>query len=82
MPEANATFFTFNVGGSNKWKYDGRGYLSPEVFQVHTVPERREQILKDNGGKLPGLSTAGRDMIWVVIGDKENDHGWPLLLYP
>lgn len=78
----NATFYTFSTGGSHKWRYEGRGFLSEDVFRVHTIEQRREQLLKDNGGKCPGMSTAGTDMVIVVIGDKDVEWGWPLMMYP
>ena len=78
----NATFYTFSAGGSHKWWYEGRGHLSAEVFGAHTIAERREQILRDNDGLCPGMSSAGSDMVIVVIADDDVDWGWPLMLYP
>jgi hypothetical protein len=79
--ENNATFYTFKDSG--KWSYEGRGYLSDAVFrECFSGHARREQILKDNGGLCPGMSTAGRDLIMVVIPDESHDTGFPLLLHP
>lgn len=78
----NATFFAFKTGGSHKWAYSGRGYLSRDVFGVHTVAERREQMLRDNGGLFPGMSGRADDYALVIIGDEELEYGWPLMFYP
>jgi hypothetical protein len=78
----NATFFAFRVGGSYKWGYQGRGRLTGDVFGVMTMKERREQILRDNGGCCPGMSTRADEYIIVAIGDEDVGWGWPLLLYP
>lgn len=80
MKTENATFYAFNPSG--KWKYEGRGFLSSSVFDAFTRQERRERILRDNDGKFPGMSTAAEEYIWVVIGDPEIDHGFPLMLHP
>lgn len=76
----NATFYSFRTSG--KYYETGRGSLTEDVFKVFGAPERRAQILKDNGGKYPGLSGPGKDFIFVVIGDEQIDHGYPLLLKP
>lgn len=78
MRSDNATFYAFNPTG--KWKYEGRGYLSPEVFAVFERSERRARILQDNGGKFPGMSSTADDYVWVVVGDEDNNHGYPLML--
>lgn len=78
MSGLNATFYAFNPSG--KWKYEGRGYLSPKVFEVFSAEERRAQILRDNGGVYPGMRTAAPDLTWVVIGDETVPHGYPLML--
>lgn len=80
--KSNATGYAFNRGGSHKWKYSGRAVLTPEVFKVHTVEERREQFLKDNGGLFPGMSGRADDYVLVVIGDYSNVFGWPLMFFP
>jgi hypothetical protein len=77
----NADFHTFKPD-SGKWKYSGRGYLSADVFKFHDSGSRRRQILKDNDGKIPGMSSAGSDLVLVVIGDHEVEHGYPLMLKP
>jgi hypothetical protein len=76
----NATFYAFNPSG--KWKYEGRGYLSESVFSVFSRAERRAQILMDNDGKFPGMCTSADEYVWVVIGDREINHGYPLMLHP
>jgi hypothetical protein len=78
----NAKFLAFKNSPSFKYGYEGRGYLSEEVFRVHTMEERREMILRDNNGCFPGMSTRADDHYLVVIGDEENDHGWPLMFPP
>lgn len=80
MTEPNATFIAFKRTG--KWKYTGRGYLSEDVFKFFTRGERRAQVLEDNDGKFPGMSTAGEDLVWVIIGDEYLTHGYPLMLHP
>ena len=76
----NATFHSFRVSG--KWYATGRGVLSPKVFGVFERRDRRQVIVGDNGGKFPGLNSAGHEFIFVVFGDESLDHGYPLLLYP
>lgn len=78
MDKNNATFHLFKPSG--KWGYSDRGYLSPDVFCVFTSAERRQQILNDNGGTMPGISGRGEGYHVVVIGDDNIDHGWPLHL--
>ena len=83
MTQANATFYSFKGWTpSYKWGYSGRGYLSPEVFRVHTMNGRREILLRDNDGKWPGMSTSADEYYLVVIGDEGNVHGWPLMFPP
>lgn len=82
MTELNASFYAFKNSPSLKWGYSGRGLLSIRVFGVHTMDERREQILKDNGGCFPGMSGRADDYYLVVIGDEGIDHGWPLMFPP
>lgn len=76
----NARFLTFKPSG--KWKYEGRGNASEMLFKRFGVGERRAQVLADNGGLMPGMSTSGSDLIVVVIPDEDHDSGWPLLLLP
>lgn len=78
----NASFYAFKNSPSLKWGYSGRGYLSKEVFGVHTIEERREQMLRDNEGNFPGMSGRADHYYLVVIGDEGIDHGWPLLFPP
>lgn len=78
MLEANATFHSFKLSG--KWYATGRGYLSPEVFRIFNTHGQRVRIVQDNGCKYPGLSGEGAEFIFVVIGDEDLDHGYPLLL--
>lgn len=84
MPEKskweNATFHSFKESG--KWYATGRGYLSSEVFKVFDRDQRRDQIIKDNDGKYPGLSSTGSEFVFVVIGDENVEHGYPLMLKP
>lgn len=80
MGVENATFHSFRESG--KWYATGRGHLSEDVFSVYTREERRWKILRDNDNKYPGLSGPGADFIWVVIGDENISHGYPLLLKP
>lgn len=74
----NASFHLFKPSG--KWGYSGRGYLSADVFCVFTGRERRQQILDDNRGQMPGISGQGWGYHVVVIGDDGLEHGWPLHL--
>lgn len=76
----NATFYTFKPSG--KWKYKGRGYASPELYTCWDRDEKRQRILADNGGKMPGMSTDGSDLIVMVAIDDDAEHGWPLLIHP
>lgn len=78
MNDDNASFHMFKPSG--KWGYSGRGYLSADVFNVFTQHEQRQQILADNGDKMPGLNGQGWGMHVIVIGDDNLDHGWPLHL--
>lgn len=75
QPE-NATFYTFKKSG--KYAYEGRGHLSPQVFERFDKNGRYHQILEDNGGSIPGMSGNGVGYFIVVIGDEANPHGWPL----
>lgn len=77
MNEPNAVFYSFKPSG--KWYATGRGYLNPKVFKI--FEGRREQIVKDNDGRYPGLSGPGSQFILVVIGD-DLDFGYPLLFHP
>lgn len=76
----NATFYAFKQSG--KWYTSERGYLSEQVFKYFDRIDMRRQIVADNQGKFPGLSGPGNDFIFVVIGDDEINHGFPLMLFP
>lgn len=75
----NAEFLCFKKSG--KWYSSGRGFVTESLYEVFNTDERRLQILADNDGIFPGLSTQGADFIWVVIPD-EDAPGYPLLLKP
>lgn len=81
--EHNATFHAFKQPWG-KWGYSGRGRLPPSAFQapIFAPEERLEDILKHNDGKWPGMSTDGREYFLVVIGDEDNNFGWPLMFVP
>lgn len=76
MAIENATFHLFKPSG--KWGYSGRGHLSAEVFHIFTHFAQRQQILRDNGGKMPGINGTGDGYHIVVIGDEDLAHGFPL----
>lgn len=78
IKQENATFHAFKPSG--KWKYTGRGYLSPEVFKLFRGEEQVTQILRDNDGKWPGMNSSADDLTLVVIGDDDIDHGFPLMI--
>jgi hypothetical protein len=80
MGKENATFHSFRESG--KWYATGRGYLSPQTFEVFTARARRAEILVSNGNKFPGLSGQGNDFTYVVIPDEDCPQGYPLLLNP
>jgi hypothetical protein len=74
----NASFHLFKPSG--KWGYSGRGHLSEKVFGVFRQIEQRQQLLADNGGKMPGINGDGEGYTVVVVGDDDLPHGWPLHL--
>lgn len=76
----NATFHAFKASG--KWYASSRGWLDPRVFKVFDTGDRRRLIIEDNDRRYPGLNGAENDFIFVVIGDDENEHGYPLMLRP
>lgn len=80
MPHENATFYTFKPSG--KWKYSGRGYAMPMLWERFTHVEQRAQILKDNNNCVPGMNSDGEGLIIVVIPDENCPHGWPLHINP
>lgn len=73
--EGNATFYSFRPSG--KYYTDGRGSCPPSVFEV--FDDRKGAVLAANGGKWPGLSGPGHDLVCIVILDEAEDHGFPLL---
>lgn len=75
----NAEFLCFKKSG--KWYTSDRGLVTEALYQVFETSERRAQILADNDGLFPGLSTRGGDFTWVVIPD-EDAPGYPLMLKP
>lgn len=78
MPKSNAKFLAFKPSG--KWYATGDGWLSLEVFKVWSTQERRNQIVKDNGGKYPGLNGPGEHFVFVVLPSDDIEHGYPLML--
>lgn len=74
----NAIFHAFRQSG--KWYSSSPGYLSPIVYEPHTLEARRRQILRDNGGRYPGLIGCGSEFIYVVIPDETVEFGFPLML--
>jgi hypothetical protein len=80
MTDENATFHSFKPSG--KWRASARGVLTPDVFATSDRAERRERIVRANGGKFPGLSGRDDDLVYVVIADEEVEFGYPLMLFP
>lgn len=78
MRDGNASFHMFKPSG--KWANSGRGYLSADVFNAFDQHAQSRQILSDNGGNMPGISSGGWGYTVVVIGDDNLAHGWPLHL--
>lgn len=77
----NATFWTFKPSG--KWKYHGRGCVSRNAFNpMFDNRQRREFIVKENDGKMPGCSSGVVDLFATVVLDDDVDYGWPLMLLP
>lgn len=73
----NATFHAFKPSG--KWYATARGHMSERVFNVFDPESRIMQMLADNGGKWPGMSTVASDMTLLVFPDAECPHGYPLM---
>jgi len=77
----NATFHAFKASG--KWYTSERGTLTPDCYgQPFTPIERRKRLIDANGGKYPGLSSAGAGFVLVIIPDESVDYGFPLMLSP
>ena len=53
----NATFHSFKQSG--KWYATDRGLLTADVFAVFETSKRRARIVAANGGRYPGLNSAG-----------------------
>jgi hypothetical protein len=80
MTDANATFHIFKAP-HGKWYTSDRGFMPESVWQpYYNAVAPRPLILEANGGKMPGLNSAGWLFDVVVILDPDVDYGWPLLL--
>jgi len=75
----NCEFHCFKPSG--KWYTSARGILTKKVYDVFTAEERKAQIVKDNDGKWPGLSTEGEGFICIAINDENtnDDFGYPMM---
>lgn len=76
---ANATFYIFKHSG--KYYTHARGMMITKEAFVDFTTSTREELLKANGGKLPGLSSRGDDFVVTVIPDEtisESFVGWPI----
>ena len=78
LHKTNATIQTFRPTG--KWYASARGTVPEEVFEVFEQVTRRKLILQANGGRCPGLSSAGEEFNWVVTLDGDVNFGWPLMM--
>lgn len=70
-----AMFYYFKDSG--KFYTDAKGYV-PMIHSTWT----REEILKANNGKMPGLSTQGETFRIVIVPNIETVYGWPQILEP
>lgn len=59
-----ANYYYFKRSG--KWKYNGEGASIPIDGKALT----HERIAELNGGRMPGISTSGRDFTVVVIDEE------------
>lgn len=80
--QENATFYYFKRSG--KYYAEGRGVLPETAFgcKIANQIERRQELLRVNNNKMPGLTTTASEFFVVVIGDETVDYGWPLHLDP
>lgn len=69
--EKNGTFYSFKPSG--KYYTSARGYL-PTHRAVISGEGTRAEILKANGGKMPGLSGTGAEFNITVIPDEDFDY--------
>lgn len=74
----NCEFHCFKESG--KWYASARGVLTKEVYEVFGGAERKAQIIKDNGGTWPGLSSEGEEFFCIAIND--DAFGYPLMFHP
>ena len=74
----NCEFHCFKESG--KWYASARGFISREAFSMHGL-KRKAQIIKDNYGKWPGLSTEGDGLYCIYDPDEDLDFGYPGLLH-
>lgn len=70
-----AMFYYFKKSG--KYYNESKGYI-PMINDVWT----REELLRANGGYMPGLSTTGSSFRIVVVPEIEAVYGWPQMLEP
>lgn len=74
----NATFYSFKPSG--KYYSTGRGAIEAQNYEPISNEERRLDIVKQNGGKMPGLNSIGSSLMVIVVPDESVEFGWPLFL--
>lgn len=67
-----AKYYYFKPSG--KWKYEGDGVDIP----IGEFRLNHDRIRELNGGSMPGINSAGKDMIVVIVDD---DTSFPHLVH-